>query len=72
MKLAQAINQQLGLRTDLIVGVVDNLNNAPLVGVNVRGSVLDLDALASYTPAVGDNVAILRYGSVYLVLGAMA
>ena len=35
----------------------------------VQGTVINAGVLSSYTPAVGDNVAVLRGQSSWLVLG---
>jgi len=42
------------------------------ITVNWQGALFDSGYLASYTPAVGDNVTLLRSGSSFFVIGEAA
>jgi hypothetical protein len=42
------------------------------ITVNWQGALFDCGYLASYTPAVGDNVSFLKAGPSFLVLGEPA
>lgn len=57
-------------RSGMRIGIV--VSTAPLL-VSLNGGTLDsAGTLRSYTPRVGDNVAMVRQGSTWLVLGATA
>jgi hypothetical protein len=65
--LPQAIKGSSGPDSGIRIGVVSS--TSPFM-VTVQGVELALTRLASYTPSVGDNVAILVSDSTWLVLGS--
>lgn len=67
--LPAAIKQASGPNSGVRIGVVTA--TSPLV-VDVSGSELTVTRLSSYTPTIGDIVAILVSDSTWLVLGDMA
>lgn len=62
LDIALAMPPDNRLRIGIVTGT------APTV-VEVQGTVINAGVLSSYTPAVGDNVAVLRGQSSWLVLG---
>lgn len=66
MTLPQAIQEALPPDDRMRIGIIDSI--AP-VTVNVQGTSLPGHAVGSYTPIVGDNVAVLRQDQTWLILG---
>jgi len=66
MTLPEAIQDVLPPDDRMRVGIIDSV--AP-VTVNVQGTSLPGHAVGSYTPVVGDNVAVLRQDQTWLILG---
>lgn len=67
MSLPQKIVEVLPPDNELVIGVVTGIT--PLV-VDVRGGSVTPGVLGSYSPTIGDNVALLRQDATYLALGA--
>lgn len=68
MSLPQSIVEVLPSDNELVIGVVTDVT--PLL-VNTRGASISPGILGSYSPTIGDNVALLREGATYLALGAV-
>lgn len=69
-KLAGAVAVAAKSDSNLRVGIVQSIDSASRITVNVGGGTLtDMPFLASYSPAVGDNVNIARFDATWLVLG---
>jgi hypothetical protein len=69
-KLAQAVKKSAASDSNLRVGIIQSVDSATRVTVNVGGGVIsDMPFLASYSPAAGDNVTIARFDATWLVLG---
>lgn len=68
-KLTKSIKDLVGKPCEMIIGVVADLSALPEVGVNVRGTVVQLSKDANYAPALGDNVYILRFADSWIVVG---
>jgi hypothetical protein len=69
-KLASTVAKKAGTDTNIRVGIVQSIDSASRITVNVGGGILtDMPFLASYSPAVGDNVNIARFDATWLVLG---
>lgn len=66
MTLPEAINDALPPDDNLRMGVVATVH--PLT-INVQGTAVPAGALSSYTPIVGDPVALFRQESTWLCLG---
>lgn len=69
--LSRAIKGIVGKPCEMIIGVVADVSQLPEVGVNVRGTIVQISKDASYTPTVGDNVYILRFGDSWIVIGSI-
>lgn len=68
--LAGAIQQASVANSNLRVGIVQAVTGAGTVIVNIGGGIIsDMPFLASYSPAVGDNVTIARFDATWIVLG---
>lgn len=68
MSLPQSIVEALPSDNELVIGVVADVT--PLL-VNTRGAQISPGILGSYSPTVGDNVAMIREEATYLALGAV-
>lgn len=66
MTLPDAIHDALPPDDNLRFGVV--ATRFPTT-VNIEGTLVPVGALSSYTPIVGDNVAVLRQDQTWLLLG---
>lgn len=68
--LPSAIQQQAGANSNLRVGIVQSITSATRIVVNIGGGIIDdIPFLSSYSPAVGDNVNLVRYDATWLALG---
>lgn len=68
--LPSAIQQAAGADSNLRVGIVQAVDSASTITVNIGGGIIsDMPFLASYSPAVGDNVSIARFNATWLALG---
>jgi hypothetical protein len=69
-KLAGAVQQTSGANSNLRVGIVLSVDSASSLTVNVGGGIISgMPYLASYSPAVDDNVTIARFEATWIVLG---
>lgn len=66
MTFPEAIANQMPPDDRLRIGIVTNVSP---VRVSVQGVELPGNAVGSYTPVLGDNVAVLRQDNTWLVLG---
>ena len=66
MTLASAIKEALPPDDRMRIGVV--LSTAPIT-VDIEGEGVATGCLSSYTPIVGDTVAVLRQDATWLILG---
>jgi hypothetical protein len=68
--LAKAVQKSSDSSANLRVGIVEAIESNSSLTVNVGGGhITGMPYLASYSPAVGDNVTIARYEATWLVLG---
>jgi len=68
--LPAAIQTVAGANSNLRVGIVQSVDSAGFLTVNVGGGIIStMPYLSSYSPAVGDNVQIARFDATWLVLG---
>lgn len=68
--LPASIQQNTGNESNLRVGIVQSVDSAISLTVNIGGGIIDsMPFLASYSPSVGDNVQIARFDATWLVLG---
>lgn len=68
--LAGAIQQVAAANSNLRVGIVQAIDSASAITVNIGGGIIsDMPFLASYSPAVGDNVSIARFDATWIALG---
>jgi hypothetical protein len=68
--LAGAIAQTSGAESNLRVGIVQSIDSATSITVNIGGGIItDIPFVSSYSPALGDNVNIARYNATWLAIG---
>jgi hypothetical protein len=68
--LATTIQKTSESKANLRVGIVQSIDSSTRVTVNVGGGIItDMPFLASYSPAVGDNVTMARFDATWLILG---
>lgn len=66
MTLPEAIANSLPPDNRLRIGVISSVSPAR---VNVQGTDVFAGVLSSYTPVLGDTVAVLRQDQTWLILG---
>jgi len=68
--LAQSISNAIGKPSAFLIGIaVSNIDNYSMTA-NVRGTVLTLQKISSYSPIIGESVLILQYGSTNIAIGS--
>lgn len=70
--VASAVQSALPPDSGIRVGVVTAIESTSAVTVNVGGGIITgMPYLASYVPAIGDNVQIIRMDATWLVIGVI-
>lgn len=68
--LAGAIQKTAAADSNLRVGIVQSVDSATSLTVNVGGGIIStMPYLSSYSPSVGDNIQIARFDATWIVLG---